>query len=260
MDANFKQSATSMKKSRKYLWLLLFIPALLILGFFVWALTPSGPMPEALVAMQSDQKVEVTSKPWIIFQPKDADPIAGLIIYPGGRIDPRSYAPQARAIAEEGNLVIITPMPLNLAVFSPEKAAEVIQAHPEISHWIISGHSLGGAMAARFILNNPGEIQGLGLWAAYPASSDNLSGYPIIVSSIFATLDGLATPDKIAASRPLLPETTNLVAIIGGNHAQFAWYGNQPGDNPAKISREEQQAQIVEATLELMRAILNLDD
>ena len=72
------------------------------------------------------------------------------------------------------------------------------------------------------------------------------------MTSIYGTLDGLATTEKIAASRPQLPPTTEWVAIAGGNHAQFGWYGPQSGDNPATISREEQQRQIVEATLRLL--------
>jgi dienelactone hydrolase len=143
-------------------------------------------------------------------------------------------------------------MPLNLAVFAPDRAAEVMAAFPQIGRWAVGGHSLGGAMAARFALQNPDAVQGLVLWAAYPASTDDLSGHPLAVASIYGTLDGLATEDKIAASRPLLPGNTLWVAIEGGNHAQFGWYGPQSGDGTATISREEQQRQIVAATLELL--------
>jgi len=41
-------------------------------------------------------------------------------------VDPRAYAPAARALAEEGYLVVIVPMPLNLAVLAPGRAAEVM--------------------------------------------------------------------------------------------------------------------------------------
>jgi pimeloyl-ACP methyl ester carboxylesterase len=122
-------------------------------------------------------------------------------------------------------------------------------AYPEIDDWAVGGHSLGGAMAARFAYQNPAAVQGLVLWAAYPASTDDLSSQDVRVTSIYGTRDGLATGDKIAASRPLLPPDTTWVAIEGGNHAQFGWYGPQSGDNPATISREDQQAQIVAATL-----------
>jgi hypothetical protein len=42
------------------------------------------------------------------------------------------------------------------------------------------------------------------------------------------------------------------VRIEGGNHSQFGWYGFQPGDRWASISREEQQAVVVR---ELRRAV-----
>ena len=75
------------------------------------------------------------------------------------------------------------------------------------------------------------------------------------MTSIYGTRDGLTTGDKIEASRPLLPPDTAWVAIEGGNHAQFGWYGPQSGDNPATISREDQQAQIVAATLALLLSL-----
>jgi hypothetical protein len=60
---------------------------------------------------------------------------------------------------------------------------------------------------------------------------------------------------KNQASRTLLPSTTRWVALEGGNHAQFGWYGPQSGDRPATLSHTEQQAQIVAATLELLRSL-----
>jgi pimeloyl-ACP methyl ester carboxylesterase len=155
-------------------------------------------------------------------------------------------------LAQEGYLVVIAPMPLNLAILAPDRAADVMTAFPEIDRWAVGGHSLGGAMAARFAYQNPDTVQGLVLWAAYPASTDDLSGLPVAVTSIYGTRDGLTTGAKITASRALLPGDTRWVVIEGGNHAQFGWYGPQPGDGTATVSREEQQRQIVAATLELL--------
>jgi cell division inhibitor SulA len=53
----------------------------------------------------------------------------------------------------------------------------------------------------------------------------------------------------------LLPETAVKALILGGNHAQFGWYGNQEGDNQASISREAQQEQAVKACLDLLKQI-----
>jgi hypothetical protein len=60
------------------------------------------------------------------------------------------------------------------------------------------------------------------------------------------------TPDKITGSAHFLPADTTYVVIDGGDHAQFGWYGPQAGDNPAEISRDDQQAQTVQATVDLL--------
>ena len=248
-----------MSKLRTWWWVILLVvllvPALGLGGFVLWAEMTPAPMGEALAALESDALVQVTTDPWLVFQPANEEPTAGLVLYPGGRVDPRSYSRAARAVAGEGYLVVIVPMSLNLAVFAADAAADVIAAYPDVSLWAIGGHSLGGAMAARFAFSHPEEVQGLVLWAAYPDVSNDLSQQDLAVTSIYGTLDGLATTEKIDASRSLLPPNTKWAAIEGGNHAQFGWYGPQSGDNPASISREEQQQQVVEATLELLASL-----
>jgi pimeloyl-ACP methyl ester carboxylesterase len=229
--------------------------AVLMLGFVAWGSTPARPMPEALAARQSTSQVTVTTGGWLTFTPAAMQPSTGLIFYPGGRVDYHAYTPAALVIAEKGYLVVIPHMPLNLAVLNPGAAAGVIAAHPEIRHWAIGGHSLGGSMAANFVYTHPGAVDGLVLWASYPATSNNLGQAGVRVLSISGTLDGLSTPEKIAASRSLLPANTVWVPIRGGDHAQFGWYGLQSGDNPATISREEQQQQIVQATLSFLETL-----
>lgn len=244
--------------SRRFRIFLAGILALLFIGlggFLAWALTPLGPMPEVQAALISDTRIEVEQNQWLAFVPRANSPRLGVIFYPGGRVDYRSYAPLMRAVAEHGYLTIISPMPLNLAVLSPEVAQKVIAAYPQISIWVIGGHSLGGAMAAAFVSRHPHEVQGLILVAAYPANNASLRSFQIPVLSISATADGLANPQKIADSRPLLPETTQWVVIQGGNHSGFGWYGDQPGDGQATISRTVQQQQTVEAIIRFLRAV-----
>lgn len=245
-----------MRILKRVLMALLAVLLLAVAGFTIWAYTPPTPMPEALAALESDAQVEVETSPWLTFTPVGTEPSTGFVFYPGGRVDPRSYAPAARAIAEQGYLVTIVPMPFNLAVFGANRADDVMTAHPEIALWAIGGHSLGGAMAAKYIFDHPPAMAGLSLWAAYPAGNNSLADRDALgVVSISATLDGLATPAKIEASRPLLPASTRWVPIEGGNHAQFGWYGPQSGDNEATISREEQQRQTVAATVELLATV-----
>jgi pimeloyl-ACP methyl ester carboxylesterase len=228
---------------------------LLTLGFVIWGSTPAKPMPEALTALQSDSTVIVETGKWLVFTPASSHPTTGFIIYPGGRVDYRAYSPSARQIAEHDYLVVIVHVPLNLAVLNPAAATDVIASFPNIQHWVLGGHSLGGSMAATFVHSHPGMIQGLVLWASYPAGSDNLSSTGIKVLSISGMLDGLSTPTKIESSRALLPTDTIFVKIEGGNHAQFGWYGPQPGDNPATISTENQQNQIIQATLDFLSGL-----
>ncbi|MGC9335419.1 MAG: alpha/beta hydrolase, partial [Anaerolineae bacterium] len=138
-----------MRTRKRWAWLLLLVPLLAIGGFAVWAYTPLGPMPEALAALQSGAEVQVKADPWLVFKPAGDEPTTGLVLYPGGRVDPRSYAPAARAIAAEGHVVVIVPMPFNLAVTGAGRAADVISAFPQVERWAVGGHSLGGAMASR---------------------------------------------------------------------------------------------------------------
>jgi len=242
-----------MRKGLRLVLAVLGLIILLVAGFVLWGKTPAQPMPEALAALQSDAQVAVTTGQWLVFSPAQLQPTTGFIIYPGGRVDYRAYAHAAHQIASQGYLVVIVRMPLNLAVLGIYSAQDVQSAYPQIQHWAVGGHSLGGAMAATYAKTHPDTVQGLALWAAYPASSDDLSQTTLRVVSIFGSLDGLATGEKMDVSRPLLPADTTWVNISGGNHAQFGWYGKQAGDNPASISRSEQQAQVVAATLEMLK-------
>ena len=245
-----------MMNIKKVLLSLLVIIPILSFGLFaVWAYTPLGPMPEALDAMESTPAVNVDNTPYITFTPTEQWNKTGLIIYPGGRVDPRSYAPTAMEFADNGYLTIIVPMPFNLAVFGFGKASNVINQYPQVENWVIAGHSLGGSMAARYALENPEHINGLALWAAYPAGNDDFSTSNIKTTSIFGSEDGLVGDEDISRAVSLLPDSNLFQDIIGGNHAQFGWYGDQSGDNPAKISRDEQQNILISTTLEILSDI-----
>ncbi len=243
----------------KLIWKILFgiFVAILLLvgGFTVWAYTPASPMPEAMAAMQSNSSVQITKDGWVTFSPINGEPDTGVIFYPGGRVDYRAYAPLMRELTTKGYLVALVPMPFNLAVFGSDRASQVIAAHPEIEHWVIGGHSLGGAMAASFVFNNPGVVDGIFFLAAYPASNQSLADSEVKVLSISGTKDGLATSGKINASIPLLPQDTIFSQIEGGNHAQFGWYGAQSGDNPAGISREDQQKLVLEKLVKFIESL-----
>lgn len=218
-----------------------------------WGMTPLGPTESALLALESDATVLVTeTSAGFEFAPASQEPSSALALYPGGHVDARSYAPLAREIATAGYLVVVPPMPLSLAVLSPNAANKAVEAHPEIATWVIGGHSLGGTMAAQYTSRNLETARGLLLLAAYPTDSSDLSEQTLAVADVVATADGVLTWENWEDARTLLPADTRVVRIEGGNHAQFGDYGPQPGDNQATISADEQRAQAAAAALELL--------
>ncbi|MCX6086414.1 MAG: alpha/beta hydrolase [Caldiserica bacterium] len=243
-----------MRILKRILVTLLLVIGLAMGGFVAWANTPAKPSAEAYAAMKSnnDVKVSLDAAGRLLFDPIGVQNGVGFILYPGGRVDPRAYAPLARSIAARGSVVIVAPMLFNLAILSPERAQEIIDTYQGIRVWVIGGHSLGGSMAARFARLHTREIQGLVLWASYPASSDDLSASALPVLSVSASRDGLATPAKIMAARLLLPPTTTYRPIDGGNHAQFGSYGAQMGDHAATIPAAEQWRLVVQSTADFL--------
>jgi len=235
----------------KFRYVLIALAVILLLaggGFVAWAENPLGPGKQALAALESDSQIKVQQADLIVFQPVEVQASTGFIFYPGGRVDYRSYALALHQIAASGYLVVLVPAPLNLMVFDVNAADGIFPQFPQIAHWAVGGHSLGGAMAANYLYMHPGVAEGLILWASYPAESNDLSDSGLQVLSIYGTRD-MAGMEKFETTRALLPADTTWVVIDGGNHAQFGDYGPQPGDNKATISAADQQVQIVDATV-----------
>ena len=234
--------------------LALFILA--VAGLFIWSATSTYPAGEtAMAALESSTTVSVSQDGWIVFTPEMKSDV-GLIFYPGGLVEPEAYAPVLRQLAEGSVLVVITPMPLNLAIFNTNKANAVIQAYPDISNWVLAGHSLGGAAAGIYAENNPGKIDGLAVWDSYPPDSADLSDNDIAVISIHGTTNGISNTDNFDDKKYLLPEDAIFAPIEGASHAQFGDYGPQKGDVLPVISLTEQHEQVVELMLGFIDELL----
>ena len=124
---------------------LLIILAIAGLGTIAYTqIATAGPEAVAEEALLPTAEVDVESDDWLVFRPVQTTPTTGLVFYPGGLVDPRAYAPYAQDIAAAGFLVVIPPMPLNLAILNSGEAQKVIEAFPEIDNWAVGGHSLGG--------------------------------------------------------------------------------------------------------------------
>lgn len=206
---------------------------------------------------QSDAQMTVTERAESIhFMPQE--PLTtGLLFYPGALIDPHAYAPLGRTVAEQGYPVTIIKLPWRTASFGDQEmelraaTQRIMAEHPDIEHWLMSGHSRGGAIAGRFAYEHGDLLAGLILIGTSLPKEEayDLSAVTFPVTKIYATNDGLASVAEVQANAYLLPVDTTWVEIPGGNHAQFGYYGTQLGDNRATISREQQQALTVQAIL-----------
>ena len=111
-------------------------------------------------------------------------------------------------------------MPFRMAIFDANAAEDVMEQFPDIRHWYIAGHPMGGAMASQFAASHPDEVDGLILLGAYIYGDyppeKTLTVYGSLNQSVEDHID----------------YTENVVEIEGGNHAQFGNYGPQKGDLP----------------------------
>ena len=196
----------------------------------------------------------VVSEEWkdgtLIIRPEGRDPVAGLIFYPGGKVEHTAYTPLMEALASEGILCVLVEMPFRLAVLDMNAAEGIPEAFPEVERWYLGGHSLGGSMAASYLASHTEGYEGLILLGSY--STADLSGTELSVLSVYGSEDGILDREKYAEYRPNLPEGFTETVIEGGNHAYFGAYGEQDGDGTATVTPAEQLRQTVEAILAML--------
>lgn len=212
--------------------------------------------PEALVALESDDAVQVTdTRSSTVFVPADAsddaaDDVTTFVLYPGARVDPRAYAVLARGIAEQSHRVVVLKCPFDTAFFCTETSADLVGT----GTYVVGGHSLGG-VAASNEASTSDAVTGVVFWASYPLA--DLSGADLAVTSIYGTNDAISTPSDIEERRDLLPGTTRYVPVEGAIHSFFGDYGAQPGDGEPGTTREDAQAQIISSTVIALRTPTN---
>ena len=222
---------------RKSVWAAVAALVLIVAGAWFYVNDYYHAEESALAALAPVEGVSVIQESdRVVFQPEM--PKAGLIFYPGGKVEFTAYAPLMQTLAKEGVLCVLLKMPANLAVLDMDAAEGIPEQFPETGSWYLAGHSLGGSMAASYIAGAEG-YDGLILLAAY--STEDLTEQPVKVLSLYGSEDGVLDLEKYRSYRPNLPEDTREMVIPGGNHAQFGSYGPQEGDGTAAISPEEQR-------------------
>jgi hypothetical protein len=237
------------------------IAGLLLAGLAggAWFIRPQGVMERGSAALSGNDLVNVEERKvngagGFLFAPEKDEKGVGFVFYPGARVPVRAYAPNALAIAERGYEVFLVKMPLNLAVLASGRAGKVISGLGEVDNWAVGGHSMGGAMAAKFVSETDLDVSGLVLWASYPPEGAEFDP-GLGVLSITASEDEIIDDEKLNRAREQLPEGTEFVEIAGGNHGQFGWYGFQSGDGEAKITRENQVETVVRETTDFLSTL-----
>lgn len=176
-----------------------------------------------------------------------------LVVYPGGLVRPEAYSWIGIALAPLGVRTLIPEMPFDLAIVAPRRLDRLLEARGgDEGTLILAGHSLGGAMAARYAVRGDRALDALVLMAAFSAGSDDLGALGLPVLSLAAEFDGLATLDEVRDGLDRLPDDAVLTVIEGAVHSSFGRYGPQRGDGVPTVVRSEAEAAIVSAFTELL--------
>lgn len=229
-----------MKKIKRTKPIILFALILTLILCVAWVKDYYHTDSKAVEAFNAMQSVSVDSSALddgaLVFQ--DENPKAGLIFYPGGKVEYTAYEPLMRECAQKGILCVLVKMPLNLAVLDVSAAEGICEKYEGIDKWYIGGHSLGGSMAASYLADNRDNFEGLVLLGSY--STADLSEGDVDVLSVFGSEDKVMNREKYEKYKGNLPDDFTEYVLEGGNHAFFGMYGEQDGDSKGTMTNEEQ--------------------
>lgn len=222
-----------------------------VVGMCLFIERPAVRTAEEYQSVYEDTVIAVADDGGVTILPKNGDARdTGIIFYVGAQIRPSAYIPLLARLAGQGYSCFIPDLTCNMAAMEPNAAGVIISEHPEISSWFLAGHSMGGYAASGYAANHPQEIDGLILAASYVSRDISDTGLPVL--SVLGDTDGVlnrSNYDK-CKEKGWNPADFEEVILAGGNHAQFGDYGEQPRDNRALISAEEQQEQTAEVILD----------
>lgn len=236
-------------------------------GFLAWAVLSSVWLVNSYRTqgvdsrlLQADARAAVREDAaYLEFQPAAPGARTALLFFCGAGVAAQAYAPLLRPVADAGFPVVIVKLPYRFAPLQSHKAealaraASAMAAHPGVAGWVVAGHSQGAALAARLAGGGGRGAAALVLIGTTHPKEHSLAALTMPVAKVYAGNDDVAPAARVLANRRLLPPQTEMVQIVGGNHAQFGHYGRQLGDGAATITREAQQEQARAVLLKALR-------
>lgn len=221
-------------------------------------------LPEAARYLESSDTVTVTrdirSYRGILFSPVIMNTTSsfsrGFILYPGGFIAPEAYAPMCFNFATLGYPCYVANFPLNAAIFDANQGLKIMRhLAGQVLSWTGVGHSMGGAYIANFALHMEkeepeAEMAGYVMLDARPAT--DMTGYekPTVLIYHGSSRDSPEIAGKIAKAKVRSPPDMKVHELPGGNHAGYAYYADQAGDDVATITKDEQIERTIAMILE----------
>ncbi|GAA1862904.1 alpha/beta hydrolase [Microbacterium koreense] len=239
----------SRRRRRVLAWVFGILGALVIVvvvGLVVWSqVGVMAAEPEPLAAARADERVTITDdSAAIIIEPSSGSREVGLVYIPGAKVDPWAYAAKLVDVAADDDITVVITKPwLNLAFFDLRPLDAFTSLAPDVSTWIVGGHSLGGVRACTLAA----DADALALFASYCANE--ITDRPVL--SLSGSNDGLTTPDDVAGARDLLPADAEFIQIDGAAHSSFGDYGLQDGDGDPAISDADMTAALTAGLAEL---------
>ena len=228
-------------------YIILIIILIIMLGFGIYVSDYSHSDSTALSYINGSSNVSITHESNGLFIDGKGNDTA-LIFYPGAKVEYSAYLPLMNQIAAQGVDVYLVQMPFNLAFFGQNSADDIIK-NSNYSHYIMSGHSLGGVAASGYASKH--DVDGLVLLAAYPSEEIDK---PTL--SIYGSEDKVLNLKSYNDAKPLIKANFTEQIINGGNHAQFGNYGLQKGDGNAGINSTLQQNETASEIIKFINKLI----
>lgn len=196
----------------------------------------------------------------------------GVVFYGGALVDPRGYSPMMTMLSEKYGLSVAVPifaddLAFKFGTCESGRVALAQQAFPNVTKWVLAGHSFGGLVALNDIWAMVGKketesLAGLALIGSYVrqdigCGEVDFSGWDWLpAASVSASNDGVINMTNFEAGQQWLPSGNNTLTLVieGANHGQFGTYDDSgratllnQTDGVATISTEEQQEQAASA-------------